>query len=113
MDCPYCEAQLRKIGTQYKKRYEIIPIQRKFQGGIVTTRYGYKRGKTVDSLKESIPDGVMFIDKCKSCGWTSVWRKDGIKYDYSFGVTGATWRNIESGLNINTKHHLKKYGFKQ
>ena len=104
MDCPHCEVEVKKVAGL--KKHERVPVQRRYQGGIVTRYYG------MTALQEPIPDGAMRIDECKSCHWKSIWRHDGERIEHSKGVS-VTWRLITSGMGINEKEHLKKYGFKK
>lgn len=113
-DCPHCDAELAKIGKKYKKKHEIIPIQRRYKGGVLTSHHGFSFSEKHPN--KVIPEGSMKTDECKSCHWKSVWRLDGPSYDYGETLdkkSGPTWRLIESGLNIDVKGYLKKYGFRR
>jgi len=110
-DCPHCDKELAQIGKKYKKKFEIVPIQRRYKGGIITTAYGYNIGQL-----NNIPEGAMKVDECKSCHWKSIWRKDGQSYQHGQNLqktTGPTWRLLECGTNIDVIFWLRKYGFKR
>ena len=54
------------------KKPERIKIQRRYQGGIITTIKGDTRAQTPIGLGMLPPDGMTVTDRCKSCGWTSI-----------------------------------------
>lgn len=70
MDCPRCTAKLKNI-MQIKKHLR-IPLQRRYQGGIVTMIKGDMRS-SAEKEKGCIPtNGMIVTSECKSCHWKSI-----------------------------------------
>lgn len=110
MDCPNCASELKKVIG--KKKHEKIPVQRRYKGGIETSIYGDTRSRNDIARGIAAPVGAMKIDICISCKWTSIWRHDGPPIEISKGKTSAIWRLIESGVGLDYKSQLKKYGYR-
>lgn len=70
MDCPRCEQKLQ--GLMNLKKHERIKLQRRYQGGIITSIKGDTRSQDCAGLGQIPPNGMTVTDRCKSCGWTSI-----------------------------------------
>ena len=86
VDCPRCDAKLKKMpqGKQNKKLRE--KWKRKYKGGVDIKKYGDDRPITVEGQNRPIPNGAKVIEKCGSCGWTSIRTYNAGNREWTFEV---------------------------
>jgi len=110
LECPHCNTMIQKAdnfadGLKGKARKSHkTKARKKYKGDFIYKHFGFSGSK-------SAPKNAMSVDICKSCGWTSVNRRDGVKYTNTDGFVTIAWRNMFCGLNINWKEIVRRNGW--
>ena len=109
-ECPHCDFEIRKgdkhaagLKSSAKKKYK-LKLRRKFNGDVLYKNFGH------NGLGNA-PDDAMSVEICRSCGWTSVNRKDGKKYTVKDGTVITSWRNMITGQNLDWKVIVRRNGW--